>query len=98
MSGEPVYSEDGGIAAGSKEPDEGSASYWEIKLAAKDREIAALRKAAISVGASLAAAISLLERGGKKAAPSDKMFKQMLVDYRGSLERARAALKGNGEG
>lgn len=42
--------------------------------------------------ASLAAAISLLERGGKKAAPSDKMFKQMLSDYRKSLEEARAAL------
>ena len=41
--------------------------------------------------ASLAAAISLLERGGKKAAPSDTMFEQMLTDYRNALERARAA-------
>lgn len=46
----------------------------------------------VSVMASLAAAISLLERGGKKAAPSDKMFDQMLADYRGSLERARQFL------
>ena len=49
----------------------------------------------IDLCASLAAAISLLERGGKavkKAAPSDKMFDQMLDDYRASLERARAAL------
>jgi len=42
--------------------------------------------------AHLAAAISLLERSPKKAAPSDKMFDQMLIDYRASLERARAAL------
>lgn len=46
-------------------------------------------------GASLAAAISLLERGGKaakKAAPSDRMFDQMVKDYKASLTRARAAL------
>jgi hypothetical protein len=58
-------------------------------------EIERLRKVAIGVAASLAAAISLLERGGKaakKAAPSDKMFDQMLTDYRASLDRARAAL------
>lgn len=42
--------------------------------------------------ASLAAAISLLERGGKEAAPSDKMFDQMLTDYRAALEAGRAAL------
>jgi hypothetical protein len=34
----------------------------------------------------------LLERGGRKAAPSNKMFDQMLVDYRNSLERTRTAL------
>lgn len=43
--------------------------------------------------ASLAAAISLLERGGKEAAPSDKMFDQMLTDYRAALEAGRAALR-----
>lgn len=51
--------------------------------------------ALVDVAASLAAAISLLERGGKsakKAAASDKMFDQMLADYRASLERARTAL------
>lgn len=44
--------------------------------------------------ASLAAAISLLERTpkAKKAAPSDRMFEQMLCDYRKALEEARAAL------
>jgi hypothetical protein len=43
--------------------------------------------------AALAAAISLLEHGGKMAAPSDKMFEQMLVDYRKALEAGRAAFK-----
>lgn len=54
----------------------------------------AMRKIAISVIASLAAAISLLERvpNAKKAAPSNKMFEQMLCDYRNALENARAAL------
>lgn len=44
--------------------------------------------------ASLAAAISLLERtpNAKKAAASDKMFDQMLADYRVALKNARAAL------
>ena len=42
--------------------------------------------------ASLAAAIALLERGGKKAAPSDTMFEQMLTDYRNALARVRVAV------
>ncbi len=44
--------------------------------------------------ASLAAAISLLERtpNAKKVAASDKMFDQMLADYRVALKNARAAL------
>lgn len=53
----------------------------------------------ISAAASLAAAISLLERSGmavKKAAPSNRMFDQMLIDYRATLESARAALQENG--
>ena len=57
-----------------------------------------LYEAAIGAAASLAAAISLLEGGGKKAAPSDRMFDQMLVDYRNALETARAVLaKARGE-
>jgi len=44
--------------------------------------------------ASLAAAISLLERSPKTVAASDKMFDMMLDDYRGSLERARAFFNG----
>jgi hypothetical protein len=52
------------------------------------------RDAFIGVTASLAAAISLLERtpNAKKAAPSDKMFEIMLSDYRKALEAGRAAL------
>jgi len=46
------------------------------------------------VTASLAAAVSLLERSPKVAAPSNKMFDIMLNDYRGSLERARAFFNG----
>ena len=48
----------------------------------------------IGVLASLAAAISLLERSSiaKKAAPSDKMFDQMIDDYKAALEAGRAAL------
>jgi len=54
--------------------------------------IDALVEAQIGAVASLAAAISLLERGGKKAAPSDKLFAVMLDDYRKSLDGARAVL------
>lgn len=56
----------------------------------------ALNEALLRTAASLTAAISLLERTpkAKKAAPSDKMFDQMLADYRVSLEHARKVLKG----
>lgn len=74
---------------------------WEVRIKIADaitaqaEENRRLRDALLSTAASLAAAISLLERGGKaakKGAPSDKMFDQMLADYRKSLEAARAAL------
>lgn len=39
---------------------------------------------------ALVAAVSLLERGGKKAAPSDAMFEQMIRDYKAAIERGRA--------
>ncbi|HEX3587762.1 MAG TPA: hypothetical protein VH024_17315 [Candidatus Angelobacter sp.] len=42
--------------------------------------------------ANLVAAVSLLERGSKKAAPSDKMFDQMIVDYKRSIARGRVFL------
>lgn len=50
------------------------------------------REATMRVMASLAAAISLLERSPKKAAASNKMFDQMLDDYRKALDAARAEL------
>lgn len=62
--------------------------------------VKALEEAATDALASLVAAVSLLERGGKRAAPSDKMFAVMLADYNASIERTRAALtriKGDGK-
>jgi hypothetical protein len=56
-----------------------------------------LRRVNIRAGAALSAAISLLERGGREAAPSDKMFEQMLVDYKNSLDSLMVALRGEGE-
>lgn len=69
-----------------EEPDEYRANARLI--AAAPELLAALRH----VTAALVAATSLLERGGKKAAPSDKMFAQMLVDYAASIEQGRAAI------
>jgi hypothetical protein len=61
------------------------------KLAARIADLeAALKDATVH----LIAAVSLLESGGKKGAPSNKMFEQMLVDYKNGVERARAALNG----
>lgn len=58
-----------------------------------------MREALIRVTASLAAAVSLLERSPKTAAPSDRMFDLMLDDYRKSVELGRATLaaKAGGE-
>lgn len=67
---------------------------------AAEARVAELEAVVIGTASSLAAAISLLERGGKaakKAAPSDKMFDQMLTDYRNALRQARAALAQKGE-
>lgn len=49
------------------------------------------RDAFIGVLASLTAAISLLEAGGKQAAPSNKMFEMMIADYKKALDIGRAA-------
>lgn len=49
--------------------------------------------AMMCVLASLVAAISLLERGGKKAAASDTMFNQMLLDYKAAVTVGRKALR-----
>lgn len=43
----------------------------------------------LGMAASLAAAISLLERSPKTGAPSDKMFDMMVSDYKRSLEAWR---------
>ena len=61
--------------------------------AASAARINALEEALVDVSASLIAAISLLDGGGKKAAASDKMFEIMLSDYQDSVSRARALLK-----
>lgn len=58
-------------------------------LAAKLEEA---KEALTDALAHLTAANSLLSRSSKKAAPSDKMFGQMLADYKASEERCRAAL------
>jgi hypothetical protein len=59
---------------------------------AAERERDKLRQISVDVLSSLVAAVSLLERSPKKAAPSDKMFDQMIADYKASISRARAAL------
>ncbi len=72
-----------------------------VRMTEHARIVAEKENAMIACAASLAAAISLLERGGKaakKAAPSDKMFDQMLLGYKTALELARAALKGDDNG
>ena len=61
-------------------------------LIAAEAKLAKAVEASIDIAASLAAAISLLERGGKKAAASDRMFAQMLLDYNASLDRFRTTL------
>lgn len=59
---------------------------------------AGMREVFVRVLASLAAAISILERTpkAKKAVASDKMFDTMLDDYRKALEAGRAALTAPG--
>lgn len=53
-----------------------------------ERAVEALR----TTTAHLVAAVSLLKRGGKKAAPSDKMFHMMIADYEKAIAQGRAAL------
>ena len=65
----------------------------EIRAEKLEAERDALKEIVRDLGPSLIAAVSLLENGGKAAAASDKMFEQMLDDYRGSINRTRAALQ-----
>ena len=69
-----------------------------LALLARARDAERLKRVAIDVMASLGAAISLLERSPKTAAPSNKMFNVMLDDYRASLKSARQALSTLNEG
>lgn len=55
-------------------------------------KLATVESAAKDTITSLVAAVSLLERVGRVAAPSDKMFGVMLNDYKRGIERARTAL------
>jgi hypothetical protein len=68
----------------------GCAENLRAALAQPDAE--PTRDVFMEVLASLVAVVSLLKRGGKKAAPSDKMFDQMILDYERAIERGRAAL------
>ena len=78
-------------------------SMWDMQLLARHR-LASTQPAPafpreewgtlVHAVASLRAAISLLEKGGKKAAPSDKMFAQMLKDYHAAATKAAALLQG----
>ena len=68
------------------------------QLEKEPKEIQKLRKTLIGVLAGFVASVDLLERGGKKAAPSDKMFAQMLDDYKNRIERGRAAVAAIREG
>lgn len=61
-------------------------------LAAAEARSVELETKMIGVVAALSAAVSLLERSPKTAAPSDKMFDQMLEDYTRALATARTAL------
>ena len=61
------------------------------QLEKEQKEIQKLRRTLIGVLAGFVASVDLLERGGKKAAPSGKMFAQMLDDYKNRIERGRAA-------
>lgn len=68
------------------------ATEAEALRAKHEAEVAGLKESVKDLLGSLVAAVSLLKRGGKKAAPSDKMFSMMLVDYNNSIERARRRL------
>ncbi len=57
-----------------------------------DALVGELVEVLLDVTASLVAAHSLLQNGGKKAAASDKMFSLMLNDYEKSFELGRAVL------
>ena len=75
------------------EDEDGAFPVYRATTPAPTASVGAMREALVRTLASLAAAISLLERTpkAKKAAPSDKMFDQMIVDYKNALEAGRKA-------
>ena len=60
------------------------------QLDEQQRQLLAALKDVLS---SLVAAHSLLERGGRRAAASDTMFRVMLDDYQRSIEHGRAVVR-----
>ena len=63
----------------------------EAERASRERDM--LVEALKDVTVSLIAAHSLLQEGGKQAAPSDTMFEIMLKDYEKSIEVGRNAIR-----
>lgn len=66
----------------------------DLRDALATQQVSAPSPEVVAVMASLAAAISLLERAPKAIAPSDKMFDLMLSDYRRALDNARRFFEG----
>lgn len=64
----------------------------ENKLAAEREVSDKLEKALKDTLSHLVAAASLLSHSPKTAAPSNKMFDQMVVDYKAAAKRSRTAL------
>lgn len=69
-------------------------------LAEAVKRATALEEGQRDLLAHLVAAVSLLKRTpkAKKAAPSNRMFDQMLADYEASIKRGRALAKHEGDG
>lgn len=92
-SGEPIQSGDQALADDCQSVGPLSLALAEAndRIRAFTAERDRLRDPFVAALAALAAAISLLERSPKTAAPSDQMFDIMLADYKGALRDGRAA-------
>lgn len=68
------------------------------QLSEAERKLALAREGAVDLAASMAAALSILQRAHSqkkqpsKVVASDSMFAQMMIDYQKSLDRARTTL------
>lgn len=67
-------------------------AYLEDALTAERAVSDKLEEALKDTLSHLVAAASLLSHSPKTAAPSNKMFDQMVVDYKAAAKRSRAAL------